>query len=202
MENDLPESLIYSEWIFESADFCEANGRFSDNRRERRESRKIRMRLINYLTISGDLVTSVAFDGPTGFEVYDAAGLLLSLDPSKPVFAICAGTLNSWPRCNVNSGDVVRFLTEHKHRIQQLENVPDPNDLAAVRDLALMSHDEGNRFQIGVRVLFLSRRKLIARQAENHCRASVVQTLRGRIGEAGSGVELGRAGLEPATERL
>jgi hypothetical protein len=50
----------------------------------------------------------VSFDGPTGYEIYDIEALLGVCKGSRD-FCVCAGTINSWPRCDVDLEDLRRF---------------------------------------------------------------------------------------------
>jgi hypothetical protein len=54
--------------------------------------------------------------GPTGFEIYSVEALM---DPEygleaegRETLCICAGTTNSWPKCEVPAADVIAFLKE------------------------------------------------------------------------------------------
>lgn len=66
-------------------------------------------------------ITILKFAGPTGHESYYVdkylAGELLTRDQDN--FCICAGTINSWPRCTVKRKDVADFLIEYQKEIEK-----------------------------------------------------------------------------------
>ena len=64
------------------------------------------------MRIDGDILEFVG--GPTGFERYYIADLLLR-DPSKhPEICICGGTINRWPACFVDRQEVADFLNSKR----------------------------------------------------------------------------------------
>ena len=74
--------------------------------------RSIKSRKLIEMEIDGDVLRFRG--GPTGFESYCIKDL--SLPPGK-VFCICGGTVNSWPRCEVQTDDVIQFLKENGHEV-------------------------------------------------------------------------------------
>jgi hypothetical protein len=55
----------------------------------------------------------VEFAGPTGYETYDLETMYKVCDELDVAFCVCAGTVNSWPRCQVNMEDVKKFMREN-----------------------------------------------------------------------------------------
>jgi hypothetical protein len=59
--------------------------------------------------------------GPTGYETYELSPSfilnLFAIRHNKQQFCICAGTKNSWPKCSVDTLNVLLFLSKNKHHL-------------------------------------------------------------------------------------
>jgi hypothetical protein len=92
--------------------------KYVDEREEPIGGRQIFMRIAKHKDWQGDIEAVLVFDGgPTGAESYYVETLT---DPEHGLKArgsdtlcICAGAVNSWPRCEVPVPPVIEFLEKN-----------------------------------------------------------------------------------------
>jgi hypothetical protein len=99
---------IESLWICETGRWDDQTNSYVDISR-RSETKQIGLRL--YVANNGKEGLEFV-GGPTGFEQYYLEDMVDMVNEYCTDFAICFGTINSWPKCLVKVADVRKFLEE------------------------------------------------------------------------------------------
>ena len=95
---------ILSKWVAETGRYCYQAKAFVDRKTKESE------RIIQMTKVENNGRQVLAFiGGPTGFESYYIDDLILTGERGNS-FCICGGTINSWPACYVDSGEVFEFI--------------------------------------------------------------------------------------------
>jgi len=114
---DQPKSKgisIPSEWAHETGDWDRSNNRYINRHLKPYPARQI---LVQVEDRGGEDVLHF-LNGPTGHESYYLKDLMeflqegVKTEPDHETLSICAGTINSWPRCAVLRKHVVQALKE------------------------------------------------------------------------------------------
>jgi hypothetical protein len=104
--------LIESLWTYETGTWDDDALAYANIKR-RTEVKEIGMEI---LTRSNGQEVLQFVGGPTGHESYYMDDMLRMVDEWPDTFCICAGTMNSWPVCEVKVADVRKFLEEEGKR--------------------------------------------------------------------------------------
>jgi hypothetical protein len=107
---------IMSKWIRQSGRWTDPPGEYR-NVVEKEFTRELEMEIVQYPadSIRPARMVLVFHGGPTGNESYYIDSLLLCRNDSED-FCICAGTINSWPKCSVNAKEVFDFLGRNGYK--------------------------------------------------------------------------------------
>lgn len=106
-----PRMKINSVWSMEKGRWDKETKQFTNRVTTQLPDRELEM-----VIDQGTHGNTIKFEGgPTGFESYYIEDLVRGFKqrPGFPTLCICAGTINSWPRCEVSVQRVQEFLKEH-----------------------------------------------------------------------------------------
>jgi len=109
-EDKNPLGKITSYWQHETANFDPGKREFVNRKSSPIKEKELE---ITVRKDSKDRLILSFHGGPTGFEAYYLQDILDTvMNSEQEDYCICAGTVNSWPRCWVKMKDLKKILTE------------------------------------------------------------------------------------------
>ena len=109
-EDKNPLGKITSYWQHETAKFDPGKREFVNRKSSPIKEKELE---ITVRKDSKDRLILSFHGGPTGFEAYYLHDIFSTvMNSEQEDYCICAGTVNSWPRCWVKMKDLKKILTE------------------------------------------------------------------------------------------